>query len=442
MDRDYCANDADALALMVEWCKFRLPTWNVIHKVMPGRVIVDGRNIRNRAELEELGYIYNRTGEGNKNMMFNFEYIILIIFLLFLFCVEKKRSISDDYILTTQKLLCIVSFIFFWGLRGFIGTDYSWYYPYFNNLSSNLADAFFDIERIEPGYVIYVYIIKHIFDDYHFFIFVSTCLDVLFLHYIFKNLLRKNYILGYIIFIAFAANMEFNNLRNIRAILLFFVSIPYIIDRKLLKFCAFNLLGLTFHSTAIFFFPLYFTVNRNWSKILFPIVLIGFVLVVLKINVLTILILKLGGMLGGMYESSAELFIGAAVGEENGFTLGALVRLILGMFIAFTYNKISSPIYRTYANLSVCYLFCFSFLNEIPVFRLRFSMMFVLSLSVVVPYVYTLLKPKLRLIYMVFAFVAVLSQALVNFQGMLFRYDNLLFGIENYDERVNNSRLR
>ena len=58
-----CADGADALLLMTEWRQFRLPTWNVISKIMPGRIIVDGRNIWNRTELEELGYSYTRIGE-------------------------------------------------------------------------------------------------------------------------------------------------------------------------------------------------------------------------------------------------------------------------------------------------------------------------------------------------------------------------------------------
>ena len=58
-----CADGADALLLMTEWRQFRLPTWNVISKMMPGRIIVDGRNIWNRTELEELGYSYTRIGE-------------------------------------------------------------------------------------------------------------------------------------------------------------------------------------------------------------------------------------------------------------------------------------------------------------------------------------------------------------------------------------------
>ena len=57
------ADGADVFALMTEWRQFRMPSWNVIKKVMAGNVIVDGRNIYDRQELEELGFIYTRIGE-------------------------------------------------------------------------------------------------------------------------------------------------------------------------------------------------------------------------------------------------------------------------------------------------------------------------------------------------------------------------------------------
>ena len=65
----YCKNmydatdGADVLALLTEWRQFRMPSWNVIQKVMTGNVVVDGRNIYDRPELEELGFVYTRIGE-------------------------------------------------------------------------------------------------------------------------------------------------------------------------------------------------------------------------------------------------------------------------------------------------------------------------------------------------------------------------------------------
>ena len=60
----YDASDgADVFALMTEWRQFRMPSWNVIRKVMSGNIVVDGRNIYDRSELEELGFVYTRIGE-------------------------------------------------------------------------------------------------------------------------------------------------------------------------------------------------------------------------------------------------------------------------------------------------------------------------------------------------------------------------------------------
>ncbi|MBP5713771.1 MAG: UDP-glucose/GDP-mannose dehydrogenase family protein [Prevotella sp.] len=57
------ADGADVFALMTEWRQFRMPSWNVIKKVMVGNIVVDGRNIYDRAELEEQGFVYTRIGE-------------------------------------------------------------------------------------------------------------------------------------------------------------------------------------------------------------------------------------------------------------------------------------------------------------------------------------------------------------------------------------------
>lgn len=58
-----CVDGADAVALMTEWRQFRMPNWNVIRKAMRGNVVVDGRNIWSRDELEALGFTYTRIGQ-------------------------------------------------------------------------------------------------------------------------------------------------------------------------------------------------------------------------------------------------------------------------------------------------------------------------------------------------------------------------------------------
>lgn len=55
--------DADALAVITEWKLFRLPNWNIIYKVMKNHLIVDGRNIYDREELQDMGFTYSRIGQ-------------------------------------------------------------------------------------------------------------------------------------------------------------------------------------------------------------------------------------------------------------------------------------------------------------------------------------------------------------------------------------------
>jgi len=51
--------DADALLMLTEWKEFRLPSWEVLKKTMKSPKIIDGRNIYDKKELQEMGVIYD-----------------------------------------------------------------------------------------------------------------------------------------------------------------------------------------------------------------------------------------------------------------------------------------------------------------------------------------------------------------------------------------------
>ena len=55
--------DADALLLLTEWKEFRLPSWAVIKKSMRNPLVLDGRNIYDRMEMEEQGFTYHCIGK-------------------------------------------------------------------------------------------------------------------------------------------------------------------------------------------------------------------------------------------------------------------------------------------------------------------------------------------------------------------------------------------
>ena len=55
--------DADVLMLVTEWKEFRPPSWAVIKKTMSRQIVLDGRNIYDKKEMEELGFIYHCIGK-------------------------------------------------------------------------------------------------------------------------------------------------------------------------------------------------------------------------------------------------------------------------------------------------------------------------------------------------------------------------------------------
>ena len=55
--------DADALVLLTEWKQFRVPSWSVIKRVMVNPLVIDGRNIYDKAELVAEGFVYKAIGK-------------------------------------------------------------------------------------------------------------------------------------------------------------------------------------------------------------------------------------------------------------------------------------------------------------------------------------------------------------------------------------------
>ena len=55
--------DADALLLVTEWKEFRVPNWGVVKRTMKEPIVFDGRNIYDKKELQEAGFIYHCIGK-------------------------------------------------------------------------------------------------------------------------------------------------------------------------------------------------------------------------------------------------------------------------------------------------------------------------------------------------------------------------------------------
>jgi UDPglucose 6-dehydrogenase len=49
---------ADAVLLLTEWRQFRIPAWQMVKSLMKTPVVIDGRNVYDADELEDLGFTY------------------------------------------------------------------------------------------------------------------------------------------------------------------------------------------------------------------------------------------------------------------------------------------------------------------------------------------------------------------------------------------------
>ncbi len=162
----------------------------------------------------------------------------------------------------------IILLIGFLGLRGFIGWDWWAYYPSYNNLPGGFT--------YEIGYEIWSNIFYKMGLSYHHFTFINTVADILILAYVLKKY-SKYPIFSMFLFLAVQGlSFEVDLLRNAKAVLLFIISIQFIKERKLIPFLILNILGMTFHMSSVIYLPMYFILNRNYSrKIILPLIILG-----------------------------------------------------------------------------------------------------------------------------------------------------------------------
>lgn len=66
-DRPYGALEgADALVIVTEWPEFRNPDFEVMKRLLAGRVVFDGRNVYEPKQMEVLGFTYYGIGRGGR----------------------------------------------------------------------------------------------------------------------------------------------------------------------------------------------------------------------------------------------------------------------------------------------------------------------------------------------------------------------------------------
>ena len=368
------------------------------------------------------------------SLSYSIPYVLFLLYLFILFVIEQKK-IRKEGISVIQNVTWI-SLLLFIGLRGFIYSDWISYYAAYEKLPETFTLRGFELDNDwEKGFVYYTLIIKLLGVNYWGWNFISAFIDLFILHLLFKKESRY-YVLAFIAYYVYGGlGMDVNLMRNAKSIMLFLLSIPYLQNKKFFPYLLINLLGVTFHTSSLLYIPLYFLLNKRLSKKIYLwIFLIGNLLYLFKIHYITPVLYNVIGWLGGRTEASLLLYMNNST--FYGITIGYVERVLFCGVLYFYYERIQKDGDKyVYLNIFMMYFFTFFYFSEFSIISGRLSTLFIVAYWFLVPMLYSYFGLKLKKYFLlVFLIYGVFKTFYAN-DSLLCRYDNLIFGIESYENR-------
>ena len=335
----------------------------------------------------------------------------------------------------------IILLIGFLGLRGFIGWDWWAYYPSYNNLPGGF--------NYEIGYEIWSNIFYKIGLSYHHFTFINTVADILILAYVLKKY-SKYPIFSMFLFLAVQGlSFEVDLLRNAKAVLLFIISIQFIKERKIIPFLILNILGMTFHMSSVIYLPMYFILNRNYSrKIILPLIILGNIYYIFDtkifIHILEYMSSVLPAAVGGKITSYLSI-----IPQNYKLPIGTLYfeRLVTFIMVFFFLHKEKNhrekenPYSLIMENSFYIFYLIFLFTSEFFIASTRIGILFIYANwflwgDIIENLRNTKIKAAVFLIAVLIGGNRIYNHFDFNGNKILYRYENIITDHKSYEEKM------
>jgi hypothetical protein len=368
-------------------------------------------------------------------------YLIFFGYLLVLLMVEHHK-VSRQQSTKDVRVLTVAGFLFFFGLRGFVCTDWYSYYPYFEQLNTLWSGGLWqpspdDAYRYNVGFKLYSVLIKSIYPSYFFWVFVSTAIDVALLHTIFKRYVARYYVLAFMLFFVFHGEvMEVNLMRNIKSILIFMLSLKYLQERRMLPYMLLNAVGISFHISAVAYLPLYFVLHREFSRQLFWVIfIVGNILFLAQVQYMKALIMFVRSIVDVDFLGSVSFYL---TKQQYGISIGYVERVMTFALTMWLLPKLKrqSSSSALFINMYMLYIVSFFYFGESSIVSLRMSYLFIGAYWILFPNMLPLLQirgNRQLLVLLIAAYTGV--KTLLLHVGPEMKYDNVAFGIEAYESR-------
>lgn len=348
-----------------------------------------------------------------------------------------------------NTMLCFYGFILFAfvfiGCRGLIGTDWLNYYPFFQKAPSLIngmdeVKKFISDSYFEKGYAIYTVLCKTFSSNYFVFQFISFLLDFLILHLFFMRYVKRYYFLGFACFLIFRGYIiEMIQLRNVKAIMCFLISIQYIHKRQWWKYYIINTIGMLFHISAIVYLPLYFLCRlKRYKRLELFVFAVGNIIYLLQIEWLKTLLLQTLHMRYNPYVTLITQYINSELyAASYGITIGYLERTVTFILFYWNYNKIIRFDKRmsVFWYLFLIYIYIYLFCSEFFIILDRVPNLFVASYWVLYPQLFQLLKKHIRYMFIILLVTYGVLRIIASMSIPWASYENVLFDSIDFIQR-------
>lgn len=379
-------------------------------------------------------------------MGFSLPYIFVLALLLLLSALQLILPLTAR---THKIIVFFVNLIFlvFFGLRGFVQTDFIVYSQVFEEIPLLGSDWWvYMLETgIEPLFLFYTSLLKMISENYHVYVFLSSAIDLCLLYIVFRRYLSAQYYAFFIaIFIVYSGvGLEFNLMRNIKSLLFFLISIRYIEVRDFKRFFILNLIGTLFHWSSFVYFPLYFFIHREMKQTVFFVLLfISLFLSIMAPYIMPHIVKVVGVLFGGVVEERMNTYL--LIDEfatKKIVSFGDMERLFFAFVISFSYNRLKncSKSNIIWLNLYAVYMVSVLLSTGMVIILARFSILFIPACWILYTFLLQTERKVVRLfLFSLFAGFMFFRIYTFTHADVLNKYDNILLDKEiiSYEERI------
>lgn len=370
-------------------------------------------------------------------------------YIIFLSCVLLLSGIQiaipwQERTLKVTNVLIMAGFVFFIGGRGLIGWDWVNYYNAFEQAPPIQKFASYDKWMFdEPGFNLWMSLIRTYTSEFQVFVFLSTLLNAILLHILFRRYLEsKYYALALAVFmVVYGFTLSTDLMRNFTGLMFFCIALPYIEERKWYFFFPLVALGCLFHWSIAMLAVCYFFLHLRiplavWMGI-FAIANIVFLAGLPSVSLI------IRGVASFFPTEERELIIGyvqnAVYGKQYGLSLGYLERTGICFFVLFYYHKLIEEQRSNILFINAFFIFVLICLlcYEFNIFITRFGILFAFGSWIIYPKLLNHLDKPFRPIYWFMLSVIILLKMNTISGNVLYRYENVFVSdrISTYEQR-------